>query len=75
MAILNHIITLLLVVSVSSYMVGVDFNTFSAAELNDAVRYFGHVDFTWAITINSPGVSAQQWSAAFAGTNKNVVFS
>lgn len=45
-------------VAASGFMVGVDFNTYSASELGEAIKLFGHVDFTWAITVNSPGVSA-----------------
>ena len=61
--------------SISAFMVGVDFNTYSATELNEAIKYFGHVDFTWAITVNSPGVSADLWKQAFAATNKVTTFS
>lgn len=61
--------------SVFCFMVGVDFNTYSTDDLNSAIKYFGHTDFTWAITLNSPGVSASTWASAFAGTNKVTVFS
>lgn len=71
-----HPLLILGLVSLSmSFLVGVDFNTYSTEELNAAIKYFGHVDFTWAITANSPGVSANTWAQAFAATNKNVVFS
>ena len=52
-----------------AYQVGVDLNTFSTQELNDVISQYGHVDFTWAITVNSPGVSQQLWRQAFASLN------
>ena len=59
----------------NSFMVGVDFNTFSSAELDEAIKYFGRVDFTWGITVNSENVTASQWNKAFASTNNQTVFS
>lgn len=69
------ILVLACVCGISAFQVGVDFNTYSAAQLNQAIKYFGRVDFTWAITVNSPGVSAQLWKQAFAATNNQVTFS
>jgi len=43
--------------------------------MNDAIKNFGHVDFTWAITVNSPDVSQQLWRQAFASLNNQQVFS
>jgi len=52
-----------------AYQVGIDLNTFSASEINNAISHYGHVDFTWAITVNSPDVSQQLWRQAFASLN------
>lgn len=73
---LKTVLLVLITLSLTfSFQVGIDFNTYSATELTEAVKLFGHVDLTWAITVNSPGVTPQQWSAAFAGLNKNTVYS
>lgn len=75
MEIKNCIVFILTITLVFGFQVGVDFNTYSAQQLNEAIKVFGHVDFTWAITVNSPGVSAQLWKEAFAATNNREVFS
>jgi hypothetical protein len=72
----KYIIFIAVCISIAvSFQVGIDFNTFSAQELTDAINHYGHVDFTWAITVNSPGVSAQLWRQAFATLNNKDVFS
>lgn len=60
---------------VCSFHIGIDFNTYSTQELNDAIRLFGHVDFTWTCTINSPGVSKELWKQVLASTNNQVTIS
>lgn len=71
-----HLFLLLICIGSSfSYLVGVDFNTYSFNELNDAIKYFGHVDFTWAITVNSSGVTSQLWKQVFSSINNQMVFS
>lgn len=58
-----------------SFLVGLDFNTFSASQLNDVVKYIGRVDFSWAITGNSGSVPDSVWREAFSATNRDTVFS
>jgi hypothetical protein len=57
MEIKNWVVLMCCLSVVIGFQVGVDFNTYSAQELNEAIKVFGRVDFTWAITVNSPGVS------------------
>ena len=59
----------------NSFLVGVDFNTFTSNELEQAIETFGEVDFTWAITENSPGVSDARWKDSFLALNDQFVFS
>lgn len=58
-----------------SFRVGVDLNTFSSNELEQAIDTFGRVDFTWAITSNSPAVPQARWRDSFLALNDQTVFS
>ena len=64
-----------LLITSRTFMVGIDFNTYTSSELTEAINSFGHIDFTWAITANSGAVSTSQWNKAFAATNNQTVFS
>jgi hypothetical protein len=68
------ILLIVLFTITNGFKVGIDLNTFDAGELS-RVGELGHTDFTWAILVNSPGVSNAQWKAAFEALNPLQVFS
>jgi hypothetical protein len=63
-----------LFVGTCAFKVGIDLNTYDSGELS-RVGELGHVDFTWAILDNSPGVTDAQWKTAFNALNPVQIYS
>jgi hypothetical protein len=59
----------------TSYRIVIDLNTYDADDMAFAAAGNLACDGVWAVNVNSPGVTAQEWSAGISGVNQNYVIS
>lgn len=59
----------------SSYRIVVDLNTYDSSDMAFAAAGQLSCDGVWAVNVNSPGVSPEEWSAGIKGVNGGYVIS
>jgi hypothetical protein len=61
--------------SACSYRIVVDLNTYDSSDMAFAASGQLSCDGVWAVNVNSPGVSPEQWAAGIKGVNGGYVIS
>ena len=69
------LVVVALVGHTSSYRIVIDLNTYDSSDMAFAASGQLSCDGVWAVNVNSPGVSPQEWTAGIRGVNGGYVIS